>query len=159
MHAGGGVEDESADFLFFFFFGGGKELSSGRVKSQAWLPHTALPVFIPSTRLWLQTSFNQPLPPNPTTHPFPLFLFPSFRQLAHPWFHPSSFYWISFTSFHPLALSVFDFPYLRFHFISPVGLFSCSLPVVHRGVGQTQGLQVSIVILCVLMSLVLTVCR
>lgn len=97
-----------------FFFGGGKELFSGRVKSQAWLSHTALPVFIPRTRIWLQT----------TTHPLTLFLFPSFRHLAHPCFPPpSSFYWISFTTFHPLALTVFDFPYLHFHSPAELGFF------------------------------------
>lgn len=68
---GGG--DESADMrdvvvVVMVVVGGDKkkELFSGRVESQAWPWHTALPVFIPSTRLWLLTSFKTTNSPEPT---------------------------------------------------------------------------------------------
>lgn len=58
-----------------------------------------------------------------------------------------------------LPLAVSSWVFLPSLFLSsPLsGLFS-SLPVAQRGVGSGQGLKVSIVILCVLMSLVLTMC-
>lgn len=135
-------------------FGGKKkrQLFSGRVESQAWLQHTALPVFIPSTMLWLLTSFkaaNEPA--HSSSHSFapPPWRFGSPFSLPplhlHLLFIPS-FLWL---------LLIPEFSYLHFFFHWP---FFSSLPVAQRGVGSDQGLQVSIVTLCVLVSLVLTMC-
>lgn len=41
-----------------WWLGGGQQLFSGRVESQAWLQHTAVPVFTPSTMLWPSASFK-----------------------------------------------------------------------------------------------------
>lgn len=67
--------------------------------------------------------------------------------LAHPRLPPLHLFWLSFTDSF-LWLPPSDFPYL--HSLSPPlsGLFS-GLPVVQRGVGSGQGLQVAIVTLCV----------
>lgn len=146
MDAGGREkgEDESADL------GGKRRLFSGRVESQAWLWHTALPVFIPSTLLWLLTSFKAS---NEPTSSLALSLPDVFGSpLSSPSSSPSSIQYL-------LPLAVSSWVFLPSLFLSSAlsGLFS-SLPVAQRGVGSGQGLQVSMVILCVLMSLVLTVC-
>lgn len=129
-----------------------RQLFSGRVESQAWLQHSALPVFILSTMLWLSTSFkvaNEPAHSSSCSFAPPPWCFGSPFSLPplrlHLLFIPS-FLWL------PL---IPEFSYLHFFFHGP---FFSSLPVAQWGVGSDQGLQVSIVTLCVLMSLVLTMC-
>lgn len=120
-------EDESADLR------GEKELFSGRVESWAWLRHTALPVFIPITCLWLLTSFNQPMPRNPTSTRSLFFSYSLFQFLwrfGSPLSSPSSSFWLSFTTsflwFSPTLSSFLTYTLCAL-------LFS-SLPVAQRGV-------------------------
>lgn len=88
------------------------------------------------------------------THPLTLFLFPSLMF----WLTPVSPLFIFYSQ--PPSFGCLSLSFLTFTFsLSPplLGLFS-GLPVAQRGVGSGQGLWVSIVTLCVRMSLVLTMC-
>lgn len=109
---------------------GEKERFSGRVESQAWLQHTTLPVFIPSTRLWLLTNFDRPMPLNPTTHPHTLFLSLTFWLTAiFPLF-------IFLTLIHyllPLAHFFLIFLTFTLFFSTPVG------PFFPQSSGSTEG--------------------
>lgn len=93
-------------------------LFSGRVESQAWLSHTALPVFIPSSLPWLLTSFkasNEPshslsfsLPPS-----FPYWPTPSSLSSASSSIHCFILFAVSLWVFLPSLL-----------FLHPLRLFS-----------------------------------
>lgn len=135
---------------------------------QAWLRHTALPVFIPSTRLWLRTSFHRPIPVfrhSPPALSLYFLLFSLSQTFGSFFASYSPSLWLLFTASFP-SLPIFDslttlLPSLSFYTFSTGGPpipTPSRLPVVQSVGGWGQALEVSIVILCVLMSLVLIVC-
>lgn len=101
----GGEKKMRVHIFFLSYFGGGLCAFSGRVESEAWLWHTALPVFIPSTCFWQLTILNLPKPLPLTPFSFSLALWLIFAL-------PSS--QLSFICSFLLSV-YFSFSYLQSH--------------------------------------------
>lgn len=127
-----------------------QQFFSGRVESQAWLQHTALPVFTPSTTPWISARLHGwPVSLRRSLHPLTFWLSLSLFPLSPP----------SFLSPPPLLLlALIHFAV----FLPPLSLLAFSPSSIFRWRGRVAGpdqsLGVSIAILCVRMSLVLTMC-
>lgn len=106
-----------------------------RMKFQAWLVHTALPVFIPNTVVWLLTSLKETSEPS---HSFTslLFFFLTF------WL---TIYFPFFIFLSPLCSVLV--PSLSLSPPPNWAILSC-VPVARMGMGSVSDLQVSIATFC-----------
>lgn len=114
-------------------WGCGEQPFSGQVESQAWLQHTAVPVFTPSTMLWISASFRDGQRAcSPSAPPSPHWrfgsAFPSSPLFICSFLSPPPLLLLALTHFIVFLPPLFFSPFFFFFFLQSSGGTAGSRP-------------------------------